>query len=55
MEKPGDHALIAFKAPLALRDDLRRVAEQSERTMSAEIRHALREHVRKQKEGTARR
>jgi hypothetical protein len=54
MRKLGDHALIAFKAPLSLRDDLRRMAERSERSVSAEIRHALREHVaREREEGVA--
>lgn len=55
MRKLEDHALIVFKAPLSLRDDLRRMAERSERSVSAEIRHALKEHLARQQEGAARR
>jgi hypothetical protein len=52
MRKPEDHdTTIIFKAPLALRDDLRRVAEQHDRSLSAQIRIALREHIRRDQEG----
>ena len=41
--------------PRTLREEVRQLAENNERTFSAEVRHALRAHVRREQEGAARR
>jgi predicted transcriptional regulator len=52
---PSLNETFVFKLPSALLNDLRQAAERSERTVSAEIRHALKQHVARQQEGAVKR
>jgi hypothetical protein len=52
-KNPDLNEKFIFKLPRQLLDDVRQVAAQSDRSVSAEIRHVLRAHVRQQQEGVA--
>jgi hypothetical protein len=47
---PSLNETFVFKLPSALLDDLRRVSERSDRSVSAEIRHALKHWIARQEE-----
>jgi predicted transcriptional regulator len=50
LKDPSLNETFVFKLPSALLNDVRQAAARSDRTVSAEIRHALKQHVARQRE-----
>lgn len=50
MENDHDHAAMTFRLDVGLRDDLAQLAREHDRSLAAELRVALRAHVRAQRD-----